>query len=186
MANTLDSSVTLSATFTFSKPNTGFNDTTITSTKSNKQTLKSSNGASSAKGADQVYSAVRSLAGGANETLDLSGSLTNIFGETISFVRIKAILIELLSTAQDADNGTAATSILVGGAATNQALAGSGKWFGDTSDKIRVFNGGFFACAVDNAAGVTVANASTDSLKVENEDGAVTAKYRLTIIGGTT
>lgn len=183
MANTLDASVTISSTFNFAKPVTGFNDLTISSTKQNKQTLKSSNGAASAKGADQIYSAIRTLAGGANETLDLSGSLTNVFGETISFARIKAILVELLSAAQDSDNGTAATSILVGGAVATQALAGSGKWFADTSDKIRVINGGFFACAVDNAAGVTVSNGASDSLKVENEDGAVACAYRLTLIG---
>ena len=190
MANTVSGTLKVSASYSISKPQDGAAATKAEGTNNTSCAIASTTTATSLGGGDLIYGpVVRTLTASSNETLDLSGSLSNLVGDTsIAFARVKMILVELLSAAQTTDDGvvgTAATSILVGGAASNQALAGSGKMLADTSDKVRVLNGGFFAWGAGTAAGVTVANASTDSLKVENEDGAVSAKYRITVWGAS-
>lgn len=123
----------------------------------------------------ELYSAIRTLAGGANETLDLYGSLTNQLGETINFARVKVIVVELLTT-------TAASSITVGNAASN-VFTGP---LGGTTPTVTIANGGGMAFWRSDATGWTVTNSSTDNLKVLNNDGAVVATYRITLIGSIT
>ena len=182
MANSLTSSVTIGATWDFHKTNTGLSDTVNNSSLSSK--LSFSNGAG-AGAAEELYSAIRTLAGGATETLDLSGALTNLVGDAaIAFTKIKAVIIELLSTTQDSTNGTAASSISVGNAASNQALLkADGGPLGAAAHTVTIPNGGWFAWGTTSAAGCTVANGAKDNLKVTNDDGAVTAAYRITLIG---
>ena len=43
--------------------------------------------------ASQVFTDTRTLAGSATEDLDLAGSLTNAFGTTLTFTKIKAIIV---------------------------------------------------------------------------------------------
>lgn len=191
MANTVSGSLKVSASYSISKPQSGAAATKAEGTNNTSASISTSIANATLGGGDLIYGpVVRTLTASSNETLDLSGSLSSLVGDTsIAFARVKMICVELLSAAQTTDDGevgTAATSILVGGAASNQALAGSGKMLADTSDKVRVLNGGFFCWAAGTAAGNTVANASTDNLKVENEDGAVSAKYRITVWGGST
>ncbi len=123
---------------------------------------------------DQAYTAVRTLVGAASEDLDLYGGLTNVFGETINFVRIKAISIELLAT-------TAASSITVGAAASHAWLGP----LGGTTPTITIRNGGFYATGCTDATGFPVANGTTDVLKINNDDAAITATYRITLVGST-
>lgn len=142
-------------------------------------------GAAVANGANQAYSAITSIGAGSSTTIDLSAALTNIVGSsTATFARLKAILIELVSTAQDSTNGTACTSITFGAAASNQFITqSSGRGFlGTTTSTHDVPNGGFYAFGVDNAAGVLV-DSTHKSLKILNNDGAVPAAVRITLIG---
>ncbi len=122
---------------------------------------------------DQVYDAVRTLGNAANETLDLSGSLVNDFGETVTFVRIKSLTIQL-------DSG-GATSITVGNTATNPffgPLSGSNT----VAETIRA--GGHWSNGGGDATGWNVANNSSDNLKILNND-TNNASYRITVIGAT-
>src|SRR5690349_4959054 len=48
--------------------------------------------------ANQQWSSRRTLAASASETLDLTGVLTDAFGDAVNFARIKAILISNTST----------------------------------------------------------------------------------------
>lgn len=131
-------------------------------------------------GADQVYSALLSIAGSGNTTIDLQ-SFTNFAGETsCSFTRIKYLMIRLLSVEDDATNGSACSGITVEPDASNGwtgLLAAAG-------DKITLGNGDMIKFGTRRAAGVTV-GASNKVLKITNTDGSVAAKVQVTIVGGS-
>lgn len=170
---TVNAEMTLSVSGRFTKANTSLNSTSVSqnfSTTSTYTTL-----GAGANAINEEYIAVRTLAGGASENLDLAGSLTNFFGETITFARIKAISIELLTT-------TTSTSIEVGGAAANQFVGP----FGAANDTVEVLNGGALAMFSAGATGWTVTAGTGDQLKILNNDGANTATYRITLYGALT
>ena len=60
---------------------------------------------------DILFHDMRTLAGGANESLDLAGSLTDVFGVTVAFAKIKVLLIRNLSTTQTLSIGGGANSL---------------------------------------------------------------------------
>lgn len=193
MATTLTSTASLACNWTHSKTQSGSADTSNQGTYNKR--LSFANGTGAGK-ANELFQEIRTLAAGASETLDFSGGtgtgsiggeLVNLLGDTIVFAKIKAIFFWLLAAADTGPDGatvgTACTSILVGGAAAAQALAGASGFLADTSDKFRVFNGGFAGFGVANANGVAVSNGASDRLRVVNEDGAVQAKYVITVIG---
>lgn len=126
----------------------------------------------SANQIDKIWHDRRTLAGGANETLDLIGSLTDAFGVTASFAKVKAILIYNRTT-------TTGVFLLVGGAASN---AWAGGMLVDASDKAKVGPGGFLAWA-SPVDGYAAAAGSTDNLKIENGHGSTAAEYDIIIIG---
>lgn len=123
--------------------------------------------------ADMAWHDQRTLGAGASENLDLYGSLTDAFGSTMNFARIKALQI-----VADSDNGS---TITVGGAAANP-------WygiFGAANDvlKIRAGSGCLFIAA--DATAWPVTDSSADILKVLNDDGGDTATYKIVIIGAS-
>ena len=102
----------------------------------------------------------------------------------------KAVIIQLLSAADTDESGTAlgtaAEYITVGAAATNQFITQSGTGFlGGTAHTFDIPNGGFLAFAVGNAAGVAV-DGTHKSLKIANGSSTLSAKVRITLIGGST
>lgn len=118
--------------------------------------------------ANAVFSDVRSLSSGGNEELDLAGSLTDAFGATLTFTKVKALIIW---------NPTANTvNITVGGAASN-TFTGP---FGDASDVITIQPGGFFAITAPKT-GYTVTASTGDKLKVLA--GAADLTYGIHIVG---
>src|SRR4051812_10430806 len=60
---------------------------------------------------NQIWSDRRVLTTGANETLDINGSLTNLLGQTVNFTKVKAIII--------VNRAGNVTDITVGNAAAN-------------------------------------------------------------------
>jgi hypothetical protein len=121
--------------------------------------------------ADQVFDDDRTLSAGAAEDIDLSGTLTNAFGETISLARVKAIYVENKSTTE---------TLTIGGAASN-ALA---NLFGNVNDVINVKPGGVFFIAAPGATAYPVTAGTGDLLHVVNSGGGSTT-YRIVIIGAT-
>lgn len=170
---TASGSFALATSFKVVKANTSLNPTN--SSQSFNTVLSFTSAGAGAGAFNEQYVAVRTLAGGATETLDLYGSLTNLVSETINFARIKYIGIELLTT-------TTATSITVGNAASNGFVGP----FGAATHTITIRNGGFWGVGCADATGLgTVTNSSTDNLKIANNDGSNTATYRITLIGAT-
>lgn len=121
--------------------------------------------------ATTVFSDQRTLTASSTETLDLSGSLTDAFGNVIAFTKIKAIIIyAAIANTND---------VVVGGAAGTQFVAP----FGSATDKVNVKPGGFFAISAPDASGLAVVNASTDSLKIANSSSGTSVTYDIVIIG---
>lgn len=120
-----------------------------------------------------------SIAAGATNNFDLSGVMTNVVGDAAATLSaIKHILVELISTTQDSTNGTACSSITIG----NHATAAWVGPFGATGT-YTIVNGGYWAHEDPSAAGLAVTATTADILKIVNNDGAVAAYVRITILG---
>lgn len=118
--------------------------------------------------ANQVWHDTRTLTTGATETLDLSGSLTNAFGESVTFTKVKAILIK--------NKGT--TTLSVGAAVATQFVSP----FGSATDLVKIPGGGIFLLTAPDATGFACAGGATDNLKIANAAGA-SCDYDIVLIG---
>lgn len=137
--------------------------------KSNKLTLSDTAGA--LYPADQLFHDVRTLADGANETLDLTASLTDAFGATVSFSNLKAIFIQ---------NNSADANLLVGGAAANplDLFAAS------ANDILKIPRKGIFYMQYEHADGFIVS--TSDQLKIEHDgSGSDALTYDIILVGNT-
>lgn len=145
--------------------------------------LTLANGAG-AGAANQIYCSIgRTLAGGANEVLNLT-TIVNPYGTACAFAKIKAMLFFL----QPSGASTAATSILIGGHATQPFI----NWvvtadaITTSQPQIRIRNsptGGMFVLTGCDATGYAVTATTGDKLTITNEDGVNTATYTVVLIG---
>lgn len=161
--------VTLTGSAAFSMQQTGTHDhgtPTLAVVKSFAMAFSSGTGSNAI---DVWFSDDRSLAA-ASEGLDLSGTLTNAFGSTVSQVEVRFLLIY---------NSSTTDVLLVGGAAANQAYAGL---FAATNDIITIGPSGFLLWYSPlDGKGLTVAAGTADQLKIDA--GAATISYSI-YIGG--
>lgn len=121
--------------------------------------------------ASQAFSDERSLAASTSESLDLAGSLVDAFGNTITFTKIKVMLV--MADAANGDN------IEVGGAATNAFAS----FLGDASDVVIVPPGGLILITAPDANGFAVTAATGDLLKINNADSGAAGTYTIVLIG---
>lgn len=117
---------------------------------------------------DKLYAAERTL-GGASEDLDLAGGLTDPFGATLTFVKVRGIYIE-------ADSANAG-DIVVGGASATQFVGP----FGAATHTIAIAPGDFWQIT-KLSAGWSVGAGATDLLKVAGASGY---KYVIIIAGAS-
>ncbi|MDD9733107.1 hypothetical protein PVW46_24670 [Mameliella sp. AT18] len=125
--------------------------------------------------ADVLWMDERPVADGANDDLDLSGALTDVFGNSVNMAEVVAIFI-----INAPRSGSANTTDLTVGGATN-AFEG---FLGGTSPTIGPIKpGGFLAIGAGDAAGIgAVTGGSEDELRIANSAGAA-ATYQVAIIG---
>lgn len=123
--------------------------------------------------ADLVFHDKRTLSATSSESLDLAGGLTDAFGQSLAFARIKAITIRNLAT-------TAGYHLEVGGAASNAFV----NWVGDASDVLRIGPGGVMQLWNPSAAGYAVTAGTGDLLKINNPNGA-SLEYEIILIGAS-
>ncbi len=152
---------------------TGLNPTT--SAQTFQQTINWAFGVAAGQ-VNEAYVAVRTLAAGASETLDLVGVLSGLFGQTISFARIKGILIALLTAPE------IASSITVGDAASDPWLGP----LGGTTPMTTVTSGDCWQQTRSDATGWAVGGGAGENLKVANDDGTNSATYLVALLGCTT
>ena len=123
--------------------------------------------------ADLMYVDERTVASATNDDIDLSGSLTDAFGVTITAAEIVAVLI-----INGPISGAANTTDLTIGAGTNPFIGFLGA--GDTIGPIKP--AGMFMIGAGDADGVGAVTAGTgDILRIANSSGA-SATYQIAII----
>lgn len=120
--------------------------------------------------ADLMFADQRTLSASATENLDLAGGLTDAFGTTLTFAKIKAIMVRA------APGNT--NDVVIGGAASN-AFVGP---FGGTTPTVAVKPGGFLLLFAP-ATGWTVTASTGDILKVANSSSGTSVTYDVVLIG---
>lgn len=136
---------------------------------------------------NELYGELLTIAGGATTNLDINGALTNLAGSaSVTVARVKAILLWLLAATDTAPDGSttgsACSSVTVGNHATAGFLAG----FGGATHTWTIKNGAFLFAATPDATGWATTAATTDVLKIVNDDGAVSAKLYVGLIAAAT
>lgn len=121
---------------------------------------------------DRVFTDTRTLSASGTEDLDLAGVLTDAFGATITFARIKAVIV----TAAVANTN----SVQVTRPASNGVVL-----FMAAGDGIALRPGasfGWFAGAAD-ATGVAVTASTGDLLTITNSAGTTGVSYTIVVLG---
>lgn len=160
---TLSAAGTLFGTSGLATPQAGLNFSQITP-------LGNGTGANQA---DKMYAATRTLALSTGEDLDLAGVLTDSFGASITFARIKAMLFR--ASAANANN------VIVGNAASNGFVS----WCGSATDKVTVRPGGTFALFAPDAVAYAVTASTADLLHVLNGGAGTAVTYDVVLIGAS-
>ncbi|MBB6191199.1 hypothetical protein FHS51_001421 [Sphingobium wenxiniae] len=121
--------------------------------------------------ANELWADTRTIAASGSEDLDLSGGVSDIFGTSLAFTKIKALVV--VAAAANTND------VVVGGAAAN-AIASV---FGDVSDTIRVKPGGMVALVAPDAAGYALTAGTADLLKVANSGAGSAVSFTIVVIG---
>jgi len=122
--------------------------------------------------ADKVWGDQRTLAASATEDLDLTGTLVDVYGATITMARVKAIIIEAI--AGNTNN------VVVGAASSNPwstLLGATGTLTIRPGTSITV------VCGTADATGYTVTAATGDLLKVANSGSGTGVTYNIFFVG---
>jgi hypothetical protein len=123
--------------------------------------------------ADLLFSDTRTLAASASESLDLAGGLVDALGATLTFARVKGLLVYA------APGNT--NDVIVGGAAAN-AWVGP---FADATDKAKVKPGGLGLWFAPGATAYPVTAGTGDLLQVANSGAGTSVTYDVVIIGAS-
>jgi hypothetical protein len=123
--------------------------------------------------ADRIFHDTRTLAASANEDLDLAGVLVDALGVSLTFARIKGLIIS--AAAGNTNN------VIVGGAASNQFLT----WVGAGTHTVTVRPGATFSlfAGANDAVGYAVTAATGDLLRVANSSSGSTVTYDVVVLG---
>lgn len=135
-------------------------------------TLYSLANGTGANQADLIWHDQRSL-DNTSETLDVAGGLTDGFGATVTFARIKLIYVK--------NNGTDST-LDVGGAAANQFATP----FAAADNEIVIRPGGWIILYAPGATAYAVTAGTGDNLKIQrNSSDASVQTYDIILIGAS-
>ena len=120
--------------------------------------------------ANALWSDTRSINSASNETLDLYGSLTNAFGATLNFTKVRTIIIRSRSTNTTVLSVGAASAPLVGPLV-------------DATDLLTIRPGGIFEWACSDATAVPVTAGTADLLTIANSGAGTAVTYSIVVIG---
>jgi hypothetical protein len=124
--------------------------------------------------ADRLYEAQATIAASGTSDLDLAGVLTDVFGATLTFVRIKGLYIA--ASAANTNN------VVVGAAATNQWAT-----LLNTTGTIQIRPGAcaLFIAGSADTVGWTVTGGTGDLLRIANGGAGTSVTYDIAIIGAS-
>lgn len=120
--------------------------------------------------ADKIFHDTRTLVASATEDLDLSGVLTDALGATVSFAKVKAVIV------------TAAAANTNNVQVIRTTTTGIPLFMAD-GDGIPVVPGGMFAWVAPNLAAIAVTNSTDDTLTFTNSAGSTPVTYNVVIVG---
>ena len=123
--------------------------------------------------ADKVYDDTNTLTASATLDIDLVGVLTDAFGATLSFARVKGLFVS-------ADAGNT-NNVVVGGAAATQWVGP----FGAAAHTVSVRPGGFVAFASSDATGWPAVGGASDLLRIANGAAGSSVTYSIVIVGSS-
>lgn len=123
--------------------------------------------------ADRIFHDTRTLTASATEDIDLAGVLVDALGNTLTFARVKGLIVA--AAAGNTNN------VIVGGASATQFAS----WVGAATHTVTVRPGAVLALiagAADSTGYVTAAG-STDLLKIANSGGTTSVTYDIVVLG---
>jgi len=123
--------------------------------------------------ADQIWSDTRTITASGTDALDLAGSLVDALGATLTFARVKGLIV--VAAAANTND------VVIGGAASNTFV----NWVGDATDKVKVKPGGVFCLFAPAATGYPVTAATGDQLLIANSSSGTSVTYDVVIIGAS-
>lgn len=124
--------------------------------------------------ADQMWFDQRNIVASGTDDLDLTGTaLQSALNVNIAFARVKALIIEALSTNVN--------NLIVGAAAANPWVGP----FGAGTHTLQVRPGGLLTMMCQDATGWAVVAGTGDILRVTNGAGGTAVDYKIIIIGAT-
>jgi len=178
----LVSQVNASITGTSTKPgDLGITPTTSVA-ESISMTLADGVGASQS---DLIVTLQNTIIASGDDDIDLSGSLSDYYGDSVVLAKIKAIFIKNTS---DTQSSVTAAQIQVGGGTGGDGTNAFDTWVtstaADGSEAVIIDAGGFIMVGNSTAAGYAVTAGTADILHINNNT-AEQARYDLVIIGTT-
>lgn len=121
---------------------------------------------------DQLFHDQRTVAAASDDDMDLvSGTLVDMYGETFSIARVKAMVIQNLSTHADA-------ALAVGGATNAWA-----SWLDNAGDIVLVEPEGIFILYTKSAVGYPVTSGTADILRCSAIDASQGVTYDIALLG---
>lgn len=175
MADSLTGNVNIEANWIYSKADTLGETATQPGNKKYEQAFASGTADNQA---DVLYAATRTVTVATTaDDLDLAGALTDIFGDTITMVKIRAIVIKNKVT-------TSGEDLSVGAAASNPITDLFSNAGTPGTSSIDIKPGGTFAITA-GVDGITVTAGSADTLRVNHEGSAADISYDIVIYGTT-
>jgi hypothetical protein len=133
---------------------------------------KSLTNGTGANQANLVWSDQRTILASANDDLDLAGVLTDAFGATITFARIKTLMIKAADTNVN--------NVVVGGASSTFAT-----WVTGTNPAVLVRPGGLLVLSASDATAYAVTATSADTLRITNGGAGTSVVYDIILIGAS-
>lgn len=123
--------------------------------------------------ADRVYYAQPTIAASGTTTVDLAGVVTDVFGATVTFARVRALIVAAASGNTN--------NVVVGAAASNGFIS----WVGGATHSVNVRPGGFLALAAPDATGYAVTATTADQLLFTNSGAGTSVTFDLIVIGAS-
>ena len=124
----------------------------------------------SASQADLLFSDKRTIAASSTEDIDLAGSLSDAFGATLTFVKVKAIIVTA---------ATANTNNVTVSPASSNGFNGP---FNAAADLVAIPPGGSFVVTAP-VTGWTVTASTGDLLTIANSGAGTGVTYDIVIVG---
>jgi len=120
--------------------------------------------------ANQIWTDTRQIAASGSDDIDLAGVLTSPLGTTLTFTKIKSIIVYAYDTNVN--------NVVIGGDAN-----GLVNWVGNVNDVVNLRPGGFICLAAPDATGYAVVASTGDILQIANSGSGTAVDYDIIVIG---